>query len=380
MATNIIDFAKIPKKGSPQQALRQWLKRQPSPRGVVAPKGARVKAVPLNAIALKELHDVVTSDERRAEEAEAAARKSRALLKGKTTPRSVTRGPQRGAKALTPSRLFGTLYSAFNTLAYIRMKDEYRRRKALAGGSPLAQAGVDARWRQIVASAQTAFKVGGLAVSEATLDGYAQQLKANGAYFASVTNLWHAAVPAGPGGVLSSSAPVLAAFVPTVVAATDLVPVTSLVPDICATPLKQGSFTKHIANSVTLRVRITYWCPTWSDWSRTCTTTVTLASVGFSVDINVGYKITCCGATAWGQASTQACASALFISACAGCTGTIVGVAGVSRTPVAGGSCSYGLGITASLKCVLAGITLLNVSYTFGWVVTGPCPPANVCA
>jgi hypothetical protein len=354
MATQLVKFPKQTSKISARAAIRKWQKQQPAPRGIKI-KSRPVKAVKLNRAALDQLRAIVESVERGA---------------------PATRA--RGSKDANTQQVMGTLYSAFTTYEYMLMRGEYARRRALAV-SPFAQLALQTQWRRIVGAAQTAFKVGGLTVTESTLNGYVQQLTSNGAYLATVIKLRQTAVVAAPTGHLTAGSSLLAAFVPTVATVADPVPAATSIATICATPLTQGSFTKHAGGSVALRVRVTYWCPTWSDWTRTCTKTVTLASASYAMDINVGYKVTCCGATAWGQASAQACASVLWRTWCAGCTGSIVGVAGVSRTPV-GANCSYGLGITLRLQCVLGGLTLLDLSYNFGWVITGPCPPAGACA
>ena len=354
MATQLVKFPKPDSKVSARTAIREWLKKQPEPKGVKV-KEQRVKAVKLTRAALDQLRDIVESDEREA---------------------PVSR--PRGAKDANPQQVLGTVYSAFTTYEYQLMRAEYARRRALAV-SPFAQLALRSQWARVVKAAQTAFRAAGLTVTESTLNGYVQQLNSNGAYLAAVIKLRQTAVVAAPATHLTASTPVLAAFVPTIATVADPVPQASAISNLCSTPIKQGSFTKHFGGSVALRVRVRYWCPTWSDWDRMCTKTVTLASASYSLDINVGYRITCCGATAWGQASAQACASVLFVRVCAGCTGTITGVAGLSRTPV-GSSCNYGLGISANLRCTLAGLTLLNLTYNFGWLVTGPCPPIPCAA
>jgi hypothetical protein len=353
MATQLVKFPKKDSKVSARAAIREWQKQQPAPKGVKV-KDRRVKAVKLNRAALEELRAIVESDEREG---------------------PVTR--PRGAKDVNTQRVLGTLYSAFTTYEFMQLKAEYARRRITAG--LFGQTRLQARWRQVVTAAQSAFRVAGLSVTESTLNGYVQQLQSNGAYLSAVLKLRQTAVAVAPASHLTATTPMIAAFVPTVGVVADLVPQASAISDLCSTPIKQGSFTKHFGGSVALRVRVRYWCPTWDDWTRTCTKLVTLASASYSLDINVGYKITCCGATAWGQGSAQACASVLFVRVCAGCTGSITGVAGLTRTPV-GSNCNYGLGITASLKCVLVGITLLNLSYNFGWVITAPCPPIPCAA
>jgi len=360
MATKLVKF---PKKNTPvsaRTALRQWLKQQPSPKGVTV-EDRRVRAVPLNRARLEQLRILAEAPER-----EEAVAKGAAIA-----------APKPGAKELNTQQLFGTLFSAFGTYEYMLLRAEFLKRRAAAG--PFGQLAVNAQWRRIVTAAQTAFKAGGLSVTETTLNGYVQQLSANGAHLAAVIKLRASAVSVAPVSALTGITQMVAALIPTVANVTEAIPTTSVIPDVCSTPIKQGVFTKHLSHSLTLSVRIKYWCPTWSDPFRTCTKRVTIATVTAAVDINVGYKLTCCGATAWGQGSAQICASLFTLKACAGCTGTITGVAGVSRTPVTDG-CNYGLGITASLKCVIAGVTVLNVNYSFGWIVTGPCPPPALCA
>ena len=118
--------------------------------------------------------------------------------------------------------------------------------------------------------------------------------------------------------------------------------------DLCDRPI-EGKYTKHFSRSFNLSVTIGYWCPTWTNPFRWCTKTVTIAGVTVSLGLEVGYRITCCGAIAWGQAYAQACVSVLGQSVCAGCSARVIGLAGISRTG-SGSSCSYGLGVSAEAQ------------------------------
>ena len=144
--------------------------------------------------------------------------------------------------------------------------------------------------------------------------------------------------------------------------------------DLCDRPI-EGKYTKHFSRSFSLSISIPYWCPTWTNPFRWCSTTVTIAGVTVSLGLEVGYRITCCGAIAWGQAYAQTCVSILGQSICAGCSARVIGLAGISRTG-SGSSCTYGLGVTAELKCTIGGVTVFQASVPFGWTITGPCPPA----
>jgi hypothetical protein len=281
------------------------------------------------------------------------------------------------SQRLTQETFFGTLYSALTTYEYMQLEAEYKQRKSTGGGN------VDEEWANVQKAAQTAFAAGGLKrVDPADLSRFSQTLRSNAANRDAVIQIANTG-RAEPGRArtrgLTSGLVVTGAFVPIATKIIDrfgdiIIPI----PTLCTQPLIQGSFTKHFGSSVSLSVTLTVWCPTWTDPFRTCQKTFTLASVSWAVDVNVGYKVTCCGATVWGSATVAACATIVGISVCASCTASITGVAGVSRTPL-GSSCLYGLGISASLTCKLFGATIFTASAPFGWTIAGPCPPKGIC-
>jgi hypothetical protein len=144
--------------------------------------------------------------------------------------------------------------------------------------------------------------------------------------------------------------------------------------NLCSQPLAQGSYTKHFGHTFSLQV--SFNAPCFPKIWKTCSYTLTIASLSYNVDLNVGYKITCCGAAAWGQAAAQVCGSILGHTACASCSAAVTVVAGLTKN-VIGSNCIYGLGVVAELKCTAAGITLFDFNAPFGWTVTAPCPPPN---
>lgn len=269
-------------------------------------------------------------------------------------------------------QMFGILYSSLTTLEYTRMSSEYKTRLSKAAN----KATVEAQWQKVVEGAQRAFTAGGVKdLKQTHLDGMATQLNRKKTNFNAVTTIANSAQEI----IDAKGTRAAGNFVTQTGVLADLAGVSLGLPNIptlCKQPLAQGSFTKHFGHSFSLQVRLWVWCPTWSNPFRFCWKTYTLASVSFSVDLNVGYKVTCCGASAWGQAAVQACASIIGISVCASCTASITGVAGLSRS-VSGSSCIYGLGINAALNCQFAGVTVLSLSAPFGWTITGPCPPAG---
>jgi hypothetical protein len=284
---------------------------------------------------------------------------------------------------LDPDQMLGVLHSSLTVLEYTRMRSEYKTRLAEATDKKK----VEAQWQQVVEAAKAAHASAGLkGLTEADLDQMAAELNRKKPNFNAVTTIANSAEGAGPAGrsdligntlTPAKGQKAVGSFVTQTGVLPDLVAtVTSVPANLCSQPLVQGSFTKHFSHSFSLQVTLTVWCPTWTNPFRTCKKTFTIAGVSFSVDLSVGYRITCCGAIAWGQAAVQACATVIGISVCASCTASITAVAGVGRTG-SGSSCSYGLGLNAELKCQLAGVTLLDVNAPFGWTISGPCPPAG---
>lgn len=273
------------------------------------------------------------------------------------------------AQKLSPDETLGTLYSALVTYEYNRMKGERKARLAKAKDRKR----VEAQWQRVVQGASQAFADGGIrGVTEADLDRFAAELSRSRANFNTIVDIANSARDKSP--VAAGGATAAGNFVTIYDRYADLVPVVIPTPDdLCDRPI-EGKYTKHFSRSFSLSVRITYWCPTWTNPFRTCTTTVTLAGVSFSIGLEVGYRITCCGAIAWGQAYAQACGTIVGVTVCASCSAKVVGVAGISRSG-SGSSCTYGLGVTAELKCTVGGVTVFYASVPYGWTIMGPCPP-----
>jgi hypothetical protein len=300
----------------------------------------------------------------------AAFRKLRTIVKSEAAPVEILK------QRMQIETFFGTLFSGLATYEFLKLEAEYRRRKARRTDL----GATEARWREIIADFSKAFAAAGIPnVDETTLRKFARELNASPANRDTIIELANKATAVGRPEAISANTTITASFVPDVGRVIDTGLLGTVIKDLCDTPISQGSFTKHFSKSVALSVKIKYPCGIGWGGIKWCTKTVTVAGVSFSLSVDVGYKVTCCGATAWGQSAAQVCATIVSIKVCATCTATVTGVAGVSRTPVASG-CSYGLGINATLKCALAGQTILSVAYPFGWTITGPCPPAGLCA
>ena len=299
----------------------------------------------------------------------AAFAKLRAIVESEAAPTEIL------TQRLPLENFFGTLFSGLATYEFIKLEAEYRKRKATGRNLEATEA----RWKEIVGDFSRAFAAAGLPnVDEAQLRKFAAELSASPSNRDAIIRLSNTATPIASSEPIRANTAIVGAFVPDVGKVLDPGGVSTTIPDLCDKPFAEGSFTKHFAKSVSLSVRIKYPCGIGWGGIEYCTKKITLAGVSFSIDVNVGYKVSCCGATVWGQAAAQVCATIVGISVCATCTATVTGVAGVSRTPVTSG-CSYGVGINATLKCTLAGQTILSIGYPFGWTITGPCPPAGAC-
>jgi len=276
------------------------------------------------------------------------------------------------AQKLEPDQTLGVLYSSIAALEYTKLKAERQRR--LKKGEDRAR--VDAQWAKIVDQAGDVFAAGGLKnLTEAGIERMTKELSRSRANFNAVVDIANSATD-----VAASGGPKLAYgnFVTITDRLADFLDLVVLPtpPNLCERPI-QGKYTKHLSASFSLSVRITVWCPTWTNPFRTCTKTFTIASVTFSAGLEVNYRITCCGATASGAAYAQICASIVGITVCASCSAKVTGVAGIAKSG-SGSSCTYGLGVVAELKCTVAGVTVFQASAPYGWTITGPCPPASL--
>lgn len=342
---------KFPKRaaGSASEAkaeLRDWQKKQEPPKPPKNPE-VKIKAVPPTAANVAKIAAISESDAAPAE-----------IVKQK----------------LDEETFFGTLFSSLAIHEYTRLEGEYKKRKASARTASTA----DRDWAQVVEGFQSAFAAAGLKVNEAQLSKWSKELAGNKRNLEATARIANSRVSSGA-AVTEDVGSLTASFLTAAATYVDLNVLTVAIPNLCSQPFAQGTLTKFWSRSWSLTASIPYPCPTWTNPFRICWSTVTIATVTVNLSLNVGYRVSCCGASAWGQASAQACASVAGISKCVGCTATIVGVAGFSRVAISASQCSYGLGINAGVQCQVFGATVFNASWSFGYTVTGPCPPAGLC-
>jgi len=333
---------------------------------------APVKAVEFKAANTKWLHSIKAPkvEQPKPGAIKAVAIKSADVSKLAAVSKSTSATAEILAQGLGPDQTLNLLYSSLIAYEYTKLKAERKKRSTVAR----TKAKTDAEWTKVVEGVAAGYAAAGLkGLKEADLDKMATELSRNKANFNAVATIANSAADS----VEATEPKVLGGFLTHVAVVPDLVAQVVAAPStLCTTPI-QGSFSKHFSRSFALKVRLYVPCPSWTNPFRWCWKTFTIASVSFSLNLSVGYRITCCGAAAWGQAAAQACGSIVGVKVCANCTAKIVGVAGVGRTG-SGSSCSYGLGLNAELKCTLAGVTVLYLSVPFGWTITGPCPPASL--
>lgn len=299
--------------------------------------------------------------------------------------RAITESPTPTAEAIVRQKmnadqLIGTLFTSLTTLEFTKIESEHQSRLK-AATTPAAKATVEAQWQNIVNQVLQAFKAAGLTgLKEADLHQFSKELLSNKANFNAIVNIANTGVNV-PGDIpqkLSSNTVFKAGFVPQTGVLIDNTIASTSILNLCSRPIVSGSYTKHFHRGFSLVVSIPYPCGISWDGIEWCHKHVTLAGLSFDLNLQVGYSVSCCGAVAYGQASARVCGTIIGITECAGCTAQITGVTGFGCA-TAGSSCTYGLGINAELKCTFAGYTLFDVQAPFGFNITAPCPPVNLC-
>jgi hypothetical protein len=349
--------AKYPKKATTaaefKAAQKKWIRGQAAPAAPKVKEGA-VKAVKLTSAQVGRL---------------------RAIRESTSPTAEAIVGQKMG-----PDEILGTLYSSLSALEFSRLESEFKTRRAKAL-TPVAQKKVQAEWAKVVSAGQAAYAAAGLkGVTERDLLGFAKELHASKPNLNAVVDIANSATVAAGGvsATLSGRTTISGGWLTHVAVLPDLAATVVTIAGLCDKPFAEGTFTRHFSKSFSLKVRLRVWCPTWTNPFRTCVKEFTLAGVSFSVGLNVGYRVTCCGATAWGQAHAQACGTIVGVTVCAGCTATVTGVSGIGHS-TSGSQCTYGIGLNARLQCTFAGITVFSVQVPFGFNVVGPCPPAGLC-
>lgn len=281
-----------------------------------------------------------------------------------------------------PEELIDILSTSLITLEYTKMKGSYEKAKAQASAADKPK--VEKAYKEALGNLKIAYHTIGLKnISEADMSSFSKELTKDDKAFNTIVNISNSqkVIKNAPKLKFDRNAISEGRFETITGKVDDLVTGVIILPEnLCDLPLASGSFTKHFGRTFSLRVTLSLPCVTRYCWGIPCgfgwcRRTFTIASLQYNVDLSVGYKVTCCGGAAWGSSSANVCASLLGVTFCAGCSASIVGVVGISRTPLANNKCIYGLGLNAQLKCTFGSATVLNISVPFGYNLVGPCPP-----
>jgi len=281
---------------------------------------------------------------------------------------------------LDEETLFGTLYSTLTMYEYIRIQGEFKKRSSKSRTAAAA----DSDWQDAVDAAKEAFAAASLEVSETELEKWAKELAGHKENFEVAARIANSAEDA-PASARAKSRALAFDSTPTAsfVVATDTFndpnPIRDSIRNFCSRQFIDSTYTQHWSRSWGFSTSIRYWCPTWRNWRRMCTKTVTLASVSLALGLEVRFRMNCCGVSAHGQAYARSCGTIAGASRCVGCTATVTGVAGFSRFANSKGECTYGFGVAAILRCEIFGSTVFGLNWSKGYQLTSGCPPPGFC-
>src|SRR5437773_3159862 len=311
---------------------------------------------------------------------------------------NVARSPNPGEQLikqekLGPEQLVGTIYTAMVAQQYKETKTQYQQALSQAARLPLATRAkatiaIEEGFKSATAEHIAALRLGGLATDQNGLEKFATTLSANRDQYQAILDIRAGALGAPtavPATLTAEIVPVTVAEQLDAKAFLDL----QVPANWCGFDPITGSQSKHFTRSFSLQSTFSYpcgvkWCSSWGisypcgvKW---CSQTVTWASGSVALSLNVGYKIGCCGGTAWGSGTVEACGTVLNQTLCAGCQVNVSGVIGAGSATGTAGQCVYGLGLSAGVSCYLAGYTVFAANYSFGWVIQAQCPPLGLCA
>lgn len=340
--------AKWPKRASTaaqaKTALKTWQQKLPVPKPPENPP-IKIKAVEPTPARLSRLAAVVNSDSAQTE-----------ML----------------GQQLDANTYMGMLLSAFLVHRFMVAESEHKRR---ALGRTRKEAEV--QWPEIVSAFQNAFAAAGMrGVTEEQMSKYVKDFVANQPILDAVTKIVNSAKPLKRAAEDTAPTAISGTFVPQTAKLLSLPPIIIVIPNLCTSPIAQGTFTQHLGGNFALTVN--FQAPCVPKFWKLCWYSVTVTA-SYSLDLKVGYTVDCCKVSVWGQGAAQACVGITGLgSVCASISGAITGLGTVTKSPTTGGNCSYTLGINASLQGTFQGYTLFSFSVPFGYTVTGPCPPPQL--
>ena len=315
-------------------------------------------------------HPPMTVPKSKEHKVKAVRFKERDLQKLDAIHRSKSPSAEAVYQKVGPDDLFGITYSTLTIHEFLKLKEEYSENLEDAT-TPQEKAKVKKEWKDIVKAAGKAFARGGLrGLKEKDLDDMGKVLKKHNEFYETVDEI---AKSGKRERSLSMNPDYAAAIVPVATELLEpLVVELDKVTNLCTNPI-EDQFVATVSYSFGWSVRLKVWCPVSYNPFRFCWTTFTLAGVSVSFALDVGYRISCTGAVAWGIAEVQACATILGIRLCAVCTATVNGVLGFNEIGDSG-TCLYGAGLSAGVVCTFAGIPIFMAEFPIGLSIEADCP------
>lgn len=326
--------------------LREWAKSKRTPEDLPKPKLHKIKAMRFKADQIQKLH---------------AVHKSRTPIM------------EAMDQEMDPEGLFSLSYSVLTVHQYQQLKEEYAKRLEEAS-SKKEETKIKKEWKDIVKGAIKGFQRGGVkGFKQSDLDQLASELAKDPKAAKSIKKIAESGVRER---TISSNPDYAAGEMPIATAVTETVEdLVDAYFELCEHPI-EDSYKWNYTFEFAWKIKLKIWCPTWFNPSRFCWTTFTIAGISAGISLDVGYRISCTGASAWGLAGAYTCATLLNIRYCFECKAEVVGVLGFTDLSDTG-DCVYGAGVSCEFSCTWKGIPVAFLTAGIGLVVKAPCPTAT---
>jgi hypothetical protein len=326
--------------------VQKWAKSRKAPRDLPPPKQHRLKGMRFRSEDVQKLH----------------------ILHRSKKPIMEAMDQEVG-----PDELLNLSYSVLTVHQYQQLKDEYNKKLAEAS-SKKEEAQIKKEWNAIVRGAVKGFSRAGVkGFKQEDLDGLAKEIAKDPEVAKSIKKIADSGVRekkvGGNPDYAAGEIPVATGVVETV---EDLAEAYF---ELCKHPIEDSYKWKYTFNWA-WQIRLKIWCPTWFEPLRFCWTTFTIAGISAGISLDIGYRISCTGASAWGLAGAYTCATLLGIQYCFECKAEVVGVLGFTDLSDTG-ECVYGAGVNCEFSCTWRGIPVVFLAAGIGLVIKAPCPTAT---
>jgi hypothetical protein len=324
----------------------KWAKSRKTPQDLPRPKLHKLKGIRFKAEDVKKLH---------------------------TMHKSKTPIMEAIDQEMDPEDLLNLSYSVLTAYQYQQLKEEYNR-KLKDASSKQEEAKIKKEWKELVKGAIKGFQRAGVkGFKQEDLDDLSSEIAKDSKVAKSIKKIADSGIRERK---IGGNPDYAAGEIPVVTAVADTVgDIVEAYFELCEHPI-EDSYRWKYTFSFAWQIRLKIWCPTWFEPLRFCWTTFTIAGISAGISLDVGYRITCTGASAWGLANAYTCATLLGIQYCFECKAEVVGVLGftdLSDTK----QCVYGAGVSCEFSCTWRGIPIVFLTASIGLVVKAPCPTAT---